>query len=124
MLLIERVPGAVGNGEKLTVKLVELAEHPLRRDADAVLAAAGADHAEGESLPVDGSGLDACHGWRRPQSAKSSKRFDSEPTPGIEISIRQPGFIVRAPTEVPQQTRSPGTSVWYSDNMATICCGL
>ena len=44
--------------------------------------------------------------------------------PGIEISIWLPGFMVRAPTEVPQQIRSPGSRVWYSDSIATICCGL
>ena len=44
-------------------------------------------------------------------SGKSSNRLLSVPMPGITISIVVPGFIGRAPTDVPQLIKSPGSNV-------------
>ena len=111
-LLFESLARLVGHGEKFAIKLLELRQHPLGGNANAMLATRGTDHAKGEALLVGAADLGHVRQATANQSAWSSKRFTSSPMPGIEITISQPGFMVRAPTEVPQQIRSPGSSVW------------
>lgn len=124
MLLFERGFGAIRYFQKLVIKLFKLGQYPIRGNANSILAIPRTHHAKGELFLVETDR--ERHGSRLPSlyAGKSSKWLTRVPIPGIEIWISVSGFIVRAPTEVPQQIRSPGTSVWYSEIMATICCGL
>ena len=124
MLLLERGFGAIRYFQELGIKLLKLDQYQ-----SAVIRIRSSRFLAPTMRKVNCS-------WSRPiasamavnyiplYAGKSSKWLTRVPIPGIDTTISVPGFMVRAPTEVPQQIRSPGTRVWYAEIIATICCGL